>query len=258
MIIKSSQKLNEYKEATSISTKILRQLYDFIEIGRTGLQVDKLADSLCQKHQVKSAFKGVKSGKNIYQYTTCISVNDTIVHGIPSSRKFCAGDVIKVDFGIIYKGLYTDHCFTVGLKELTKQDKNLITTAHKAILKATRQAIVGKTTGDLGFIMEKIANKSGFNTIKDFVGHGIGYSLHEPPQLAAFGDQHSGVTLQEGMLLCVEAQLVPGSNEIRYSSDGWTVKTKDGGKSAMFEFMVVVRKKQPLILTPTMDWPIVK
>ncbi len=256
MIIKSKSELQKYNKAAQLSTKILKELYDNIKIGVNSLDIEKIAQELCKKNKVKSAFMGVGAVNNKYKYATCISVNDAVVHGIPTNRKFRKGDIVKVDFGIIYQGLYTDHCFTIGLGPLSKKELKLIKTAKKAVLNASRKAIVGKTVGDLGYIMNSIARTAGFDTVKEFVGHGIGHSLHEPPQIYSFGNKYEGIVLEENMVLCVEAQLVEGSDQVYIEKDGWTVKTVDQGKSAMFEFMVVVEKASSRILTPTMNWPI--
>ncbi len=256
MIIKNTQQLKKYQEAGKLSAKILGQLRQAVKKGVTPLEVDQLADELCAQHQVKPCFKGVGPRDNAYKYATCIAVNDTVVHGIPDDRPFEDGDVVKVDFGINYQGLNTDHCFTVGVGEVSAEDVNLIKTAKKAIQKAAHKAVVGKTTGDLGHIMEKESLKQGFNVAKEFVGHGIGHSLHENPQIPAYGKPGSGSVLKRGMVLCVEAQIIAGRDDIFVERDGWTVKTVDGSKVAMFEYMVVVQPKKPLFLTPTLDWPI--
>lgn len=257
MIIQNDEQLAIYKKAGQISTQILDKLRQAIVPGKTALEVDQLADELCKKHQVRPNFKGQGSPSNPYKHATCISVNDTVVHGIPDKRQFQPGDVVKLDFGIEYMGLNTDHCFTVGVGELKDKDHRLVTTARKAIQKAASLAIVGNQTGDLGFAMQTIANQAGMTTAKEFVGHGIGKTLHDKPQIPAYGQPATGFVLQKGMVLCVEAQVLAGKDDVYIESDGWTVKTVDGKNAAMFEYMVVVQEKKPLYLTPTLDWPIV-
>ncbi len=257
MIIKDDQTLKDYKQAGKISTEILGQLREKIAVGVTALEVDQLADQLCQDHDVIPNFKGVGQPNNKYQHTTCISVNDTVVHGIPNSRKFQKGDVVKVDFGIEYKGLNTDHCFTVGIGSVKPRDLKLIKSARTGIQAAAKKAVVGNYIGDLGYIMQTEANQQGFTVAKEFVGHGIGWTLHDDPQIPAFGQPRSGKKLKQGMVLCVEAQFLAGGDSVYIEDDGWTVKTIDRANSAMFEYMVVVQEKEPVFLTPTLDWPII-
>jgi methionyl aminopeptidase len=257
VIIKTSQQLAQYQQAAKISTEILEQLRLAIKAGVTALEVDALADRLCKQYKVSPNFKGVGPKKNKYQHATCISVNDTVVHGIPDDRIFKKGDLVKVDFGIEYQGLNTDHCFTVGVEQLSPADEKLVRVAKKAVQKACKKAIVANTTGDLGYTMQTVAETAGFSVVREFIGHGIGHSLHEDPQIPAYGSPRSGTRLIEGQVICVEAQIVAGDRRIRIEKDAWTVKTADGSKAAMFEYMLVVGKKKPIYLTKTLDWPII-
>ncbi|HEX9817950.1 MAG TPA: type I methionyl aminopeptidase [Patescibacteria group bacterium] len=256
MIISSAKQLKQYRTAAKISTEILWQLHQKTAKGVTPLEIDALADRLCRQHNVRPNFKGVGSPQNPYQHATCISVNDTVVHGIPQDVPLMDGDLVKVDFGIEYEGLNTDHCFTIGIGELTNTDTRLLTIGRSAVLAAAKNAIAGKQTGDLGNIMETTARKNGFSVTKQYVGHGIGRSLHEEPQLPAWGKPGTGTKLMKGMVLCVEAQLLAGGDEVYVAPDGWSVKTQDGGRAVMFEFMVIVDSSKSEILTQTMAWPL--
>jgi methionyl aminopeptidase len=256
MIIKNKLELVKYQKIADLSTKILKQLKDAIKIGITPLEVDQLAFKLIKENKARAAFYKVKGTTKEYQHATCISVNDTVVHGIPDNSPFESGDVIKLDFGIIKDNLYTDHCFTVGLGDVSEKDKKLINITKEAVQQAAKKAVVGNTTGDLGYTMQSVAEKSGFSIAKEFVGHGIGKTMHDFPQVPDYGVEKSGVKLEKGMVLCVEAQVIAGSNNIYIEKDGWTAKTVDHSKSAMFEYMVVVGEKKPVFLTKTLDWPI--
>lgn len=257
MIINSQTQLATYKKATQISKEILSQLRDVIAPGTYPIELDKLAGELCQKNGVVSSFKGVKNGGLTYGFNSCISVNDEILHGIPShDRKIQSGDLVKIDFGIIYQGFYTDHCFTVGVGKITAEDKRLLEVSKKSVLNAVKLAKPGHSTGDLGHAMHSTAYKAGFDTLKQYVGHGIGLSLHENPEIPAFGKAGTGQKLQKNMIVCVECQVVTGSDQVYIEKNGWTVKTNDGGKGSMFEYMVRVDKR-PEILTTTQDWPLV-
>ena len=258
MIIRSDKELKQYKEAGKKSTKILRQLFDACKEGVTSAEIDALADKICRAEGVKPSFRGVGPKNNQYKWATCISVNDTVVHGIPDDRPFKKGDLVKVDFGIIDKsGLFTDHCFTKSIGEPNEEDLELMKVTRKAIQAAAKKAIVGNKIGDLSYTMQSIVEAAGFSVAKEFVGHGIGRGLHDEPQIPAWGIPHTGRSLEDGMVLCVEAQVMASENDDLYiDSDGWTVKSEDGAKAAMFEYMVVVKKGKPVFLTPTMDWPL--
>lgn len=254
MIITNHHDLVNYQRAGALSTQILRELKLAVKPGILPIEIDRLAESLCRKNQVKPAFKGVYPA-NPYQYSTCISVNDVIVHGIPSqTEKLKAGDVVKVDFGLVYQGLYTDHCFTVAVGQFTPASKSLVTAARDAVAAAIPLAIAGNTTGDLGNRMQTIAQNNGFDVLKQYTGHSIGRTLHDPPAIPAFGEKKTGTLLEKNLVLCLEAQVVTGSDQVKVADDGWSVKTIDGGLSAMFEYMVIVGEKQPILLTPTLDW----
>lgn len=254
MIITNQHTLKLYQKAGDLSTKILSELKDAVKPGVLPIKIDQLAESLCQKNNVRPAFKGVNPG-NPYRYSTCISVNDVVVHGMPGKVKpIQIGDVIKVDFGLVYQGLYTDHCFTVVVGKFTPLIKKLVTVARDAVQAAIPLAVSANTTGDLGYAMQSKTESAGFNVLKQYTGHGIGRTLHDGPAIPAHGQRKTGTPLEKNQVLCLEAQVVTGSDQVTVAGDGWSVKTIDGGLSAMFEYMVVVGEKRPILLTPTLDW----
>lgn len=249
-IITSEEDYKILKEATAISVKILKQLRDAVEIGVKASEIDDLALQLCEENGVKPAFNGVEGVIIPFPGNICISTNDEILHTIPSNKRtFVDGDVVKLDFGIIYKGFYTDHCVTKGLGELSKDDAALIKTAKLCVETALKNAVVGKTIGDISSVMQNICELSGFDFVTTYCGHGIGKSLHLAPEIPSYGEPGQGERLVEGMVLCIENQITIGEADLKMSSDGWTLKTIDGTKGAMFEHMVIVRKGQPEVLT---------
>lgn len=257
MIINSDHQLAKYQEIGKKSTEILWQLWQATIEGATPVEIDKLAEKLCQKNNVVPAFKGVGSRKNPYKYVTCIGINDGVVHGIPTDIPLVQGDMVKVDFGIIEDGFYTDHCFTKAIGQPSEEDLRLMKVARRAVQEAARKAIIGNQVGDLGFTMASVAEKAGFSTVKEFVGHGIGFTMHDEPQIPAWGKVRSGLTLKRGEVLCVEAQTIASKDDGVYmEEDGWTIKSNSGAKAAMFEYMVVVQARKPIFLTPTLDWPL--
>ncbi len=258
MIINSDHQLQRYQEVGRLSTDILWQLWQATVEGVTPLEIDDLAQRLCQKHGVIPAFKGVGSKKNPYRHTTCISVNDAVVHGIPNDVPLAAGDLVKVDFGLISEdGFYTDHCFTKAIGEPSPEDLRLLKVARRSVLDAARKAIVGNQVGDLGFTMQQAVEQAGFRTVKEFVGHGIGFTMHDEPQIPAWGQVRNGQTLKRGQVLCIESQVIASTDDGVYlDEDGWTIRSNSGAKAAMFEFMVVVGERKATILTPTQEWPL--
>lgn len=258
MIINSDHQLAKYQEIGKLSTQILWQLWQATIEGAKPIEIDSLAERLCQKNGVKAAFKGVGSRKNPYRWTTCISVNDTVVHGIPSDIPLEKGDLVKVDFGMISPdGFYTDHCFTKAIGEPSEEDLKLMKVSRSAIQESARLAIASNKVGDLGNRMQSVAEREGFSTVKEFVGHGIGFTMHDEPQIPAWGQAHKGLTLKRGQVLCVEAQVIASEDDgVFMEEDGWTIKSNSGAKAVMFEYMVVVGEKKPTFLTPTLDWPL--
>lgn len=239
--------------------EILREMYEMTKPGVLPIEIDQKADHLCKKYNVKSSFFGVPGHRSPYSYNSCISLNDEAVHGIPSStRQIQPGDLVKLDFGIISQSYVTDHCVTVGITKVKNKDYKLLEVGKQAVLYGVAQAKTGQTAGDIGYAIESTARAHKFDTIKHYIGHGIGHKLHEEPEVPATGHPKSGATLKEGQVLCIEAQIVAGKPSISMDTDGWTVRTKDGKNAVMFEYMTIVRDGEPEILTDTRDWPLVK
>lgn len=249
-IFTDPQDVQTIREAGKISAGILKELKDSVVEGVSAKDIDDLAVRLCKDNNVKPAFKGVPGITYPFPNSVCVCVNDEVLHGIPSPEKiFKKGDVVKVDFGIIHKGFYTDHCVTVGIEPLSTKLQQLISTAKLCVDTAVKEAVVGKHVGDISFALQSVAELAGFNFVTTYCGHGIGKSLHEAPEVLSYGKRGSGVRLEEGMVLCIENQLTTGSAELEFNEDDWTLKTIDKSYGAMFEHMVMVREGSPEILT---------
>ena len=253
MILTKPKEEKELRKACDISLAILKQLGEELREGVTGLELDREAGFLCKKYKVKSAFKRVKG----YNFNTCISVNDVAVHGVPKDVPFKKGDLVSIDFGIYYRNIYTDHCWTWSVGEPNEENKKLLNAGRTAVENAVSKAVVGNRTGDLGYEMEKEAKRNGYNTLRMFVGHGIGKTLHDEPEILAYGKKGTGEFLEDGMVICVECQVVDDVSDVVIDDDGWSARTVNGGNSVMFEYMVIVRDKKPEILTDTRDWGVV-
>jgi methionyl aminopeptidase len=259
MILKNQEDKKTLRRATEISTTIVKTLSEGLAPGVYPAEIEKYCWDLCKKYEVEPAFYGVTQTGNAPFPSSCnISVNDEILHAIPSAtRKLKVGDVVKVDFGAKYKGFYTDQCFTFIIAKPKPEDTKLVRTAKLATENTVELAIIGAKTGDLGHSMQSIAEMSGYEILKNYVGHGIGKRLWEDPQIPAYGTPGKGQKLEKDMVICVECQLVEGTDETFISEDGWTIKTENGANGAMFEYMVIVGKDRPEILTPMQNWEIV-
>jgi methionyl aminopeptidase len=249
-IIKNEVEYQIVKEATSISVGILKKIKEATKIGANAAELDELAGELCKEMNVKPSFKGVRGVKGPYENNICISTNDEILHTIPrADRIFKSGDLVKLDFGIIHRGFYTDHCITVGLGKLTDEEQKLLETGELCIETAINQAIKGNTVGDISNALQTVAETAGFNYVTSYVGHGIGRSLHLAPEIPSYGLKGSGAKLNNGMILCIENQITIGSSTLKMDDDGWTLRTKDGSKGVMFEHMVLVKGDTTEVLT---------
>lgn len=259
MIIKNSTQRHQYFKACEISVAILKKLYDMVEIGVVPIEIDKAAGQLCREYGVEPAFFNVQGKKGIYGYNTCIQVNDVAVHGIPDAHNpIESGDLVSIDFGIIYEGFFTDHCVTVGVGEVSAEDLKLLHTGRESVYNATKKAITGNHAGDIGYILESEARNEGFDTLKEYIGHGIGNSLHDQPEIPAYGQPGEGEILRRGEVICVESQVVAGEAKVKTDADGWTTRTRDGKNAVMFEFMVFVDNTKSIVMTPTQNWPLTK
>lgn len=257
-IAKKPELRSKLLKAADTTTLILKDVFDALHVGVAADELNELTGSLCHKYNVLPSFYGVPGSKNPFNYNLCISVNDVVLHGIPhKSLKFKSADVVKLDFGIIQDQVYTDQCVTVVLEPAKKEDLKLVEVSKMAVLSGVSKAKTGNFTNDIGTTIHALTQMAGFDVLKEFVGHGIGSSLHEPPEVAAYNNPYSNTRLQTGDVICVEAQVVAGSDDVIIAEDGWSVVTKDGKNGAMFEYMVIVGEN-PENITNTLDWPLAK
>lgn len=255
MILKNKHQRQKYFQLAELSTQILKKLVDSIAVGVTGEQIDELAWQLCRLHQVKPSFASVKGKRgDEYGHATCIGVNEVVVHGKPTPVAFQTGDLVTIDFGITDGELVTDQAHTVGIGPVSELDAELLIAGQQAVWRAVQHVKQGVRVGTLGATMSAVADQAGFQVVREYVGHGIGTTLHDDPEIPAWGEADTGYVLQKGEVICVEAQLVAGSNKLKTLSDDWTVVTQDGSNSVMFEYMVEVGKNRPLVLTPHGRW----
>jgi methionyl aminopeptidase len=223
----------------------LREIADAAKPGVTTKELDQIAEKRCKEFGVKPAFKGYHG----YPACLCVSINEQVVHGIPSTRTLKSGDIIGIDFGVIHDGYYGDSAVTVGVGKISQEAQKLLDVTREGLLQGIEQARVGNRLFDISHAVQKYVEAHGFSVVREFVGHGIGRSLHEEPQVPNYGPKGKGVPLKEGMVLAIEPMINVGGHGVRVEPDGWTAVTIDGSLSAHFEHTIAITKDGPEILT---------
>ena len=250
IMLKSKEELEVMRAANRIVATILARLKDMVRPGVTTGELDRVAEELIREHGAQPAFKGYQVGDQTFPRCVCISINDEIVHGIPSDRRVLReGDIVGLDFGVRYQGFYGDSAVTVPVGAPSSEDERLIRTTREALAAGIDQARVGNRMGSLSAAIQRHAEGAGFSVVRDFVGHGIGRRLHEEPQVPNYGSPDRGIRLRAGMVLAIEPMVNAGRAEVRIKDDGWTAVTEDGTRSAHFEHSVAVTDAGPEILS---------
>lgn len=251
MSIKTQREIDLMRESCRIVADVLRLLRKYIKPGVSAYELDKIAEDFILSQGAKPAFKGYGFNKrNLFPSTICVSIDNEVVHGIPTRDKILKeGQIVSIDVGVVKNGYYGDAAKTFTVGEVSSEKKRLVEVAEKALYLGIEQAIEGNRLFDIGYAIQSYVESQGFSVVRDLVGHGIGRSLHEEPPVPNFGQKGKGIKLQEGMTLAIEPMVNAGSWQIYFGSDGWTVYTFDGLPSAHFEHTIVVRKEEPEILT---------
>ena len=247
--LKSAREIEVMRRANVIVAEVLQELKQQVVPGVTTLDLDAIAEEMTLKKGAIPAFKGYNVAGRIYPRSLCASVNEEIVHGIPSKRALREGDIIGLDYGVIYEGFYGDSAITVGVGQVSEQAQRLMDVTRRSLYEGIEQLREGKRLGDLGAVVQKIAEDAGFSVVRAFVGHGIGKRLHEEPPVPNYGEPDRGLRLREGMVLAIEPMVNAGSHEVEIKEDGWTAVTKDGSLAAHFEHSVAITKNGPFILS---------
>ena len=231
--------------ANRIVAEILEGVKEKVQPGIETRELDELAEELCRKHKVQPAFKGYRG----YPRSLCVSVNEEVVHGIPGPRRLKAGDLVSLDFGVKYDGYYGDAAITVGVGEVSAKARALMEATEKSLYAGIAAVKAGKRLSDISHAVQTVVEGAGFGVIREFVGHGIGRSLHEDPQIANFGPPDRGPTMQVGMTFAIEPMTSMGAWQVRILQDGWTAVTQDGSCAAHFEHSVALTENGVLILS---------
>jgi methionyl aminopeptidase len=245
VILKLPDEIEKLRTSNLIVAEILSELRERVRPGVTTSGLNSCCEEFCRKKRVKPAFKGYRG----YPFALCTSVNGEVVHGMPSDRPLVSGDILSLDFGVNYNGYYGDAAITVPVGAVSDEAKRLLKVTEVGLYDAIRQARAGNRLGDVSAAVQKRVESAGFSVVRDFVGHGIGKSLHEDPQIPNYGIRGRGIELKPGMVLAIEPMVNEGSYEVQVLPDGWTVVTKDGKLSAHFEHSVAVTENGPDILS---------
>ncbi|MBC7349855.1 MAG: type I methionyl aminopeptidase [Candidatus Aminicenantes bacterium] len=236
IIYKSEAEIEMMRQSSQIVARILSELKDMIRPGLETRELDKYAESRARELGAVPAFKGYRG----YPSSLCVSVNEEIVHGIPSSRRLQEGDIVSLDFGVVYEGFYGDAALTVPVGQVSELALRLIEVAKSAFYRGLEKLKVGNRLSDVSAAIQQEVEKAGFSVIRAFVGHGIGRSLHEEPQLPNFGLPGHGPRLKKGLTLAIEPMIAAGHWEVEVLNDGWTATTQDRSLSAHYEHTVAL------------------
>ncbi len=248
--IKTAKEIELIAEGGKLLRDVLHSTVKLVRPGITTQELSDFADREIRKVGGVPSFIGYGEKGNPFPAALCTSVNDVIVHGIPGKEVLADGDIIGLDIGMVYKGFFTDTAITVSVGDNVDEKKQkLIDTTKKALELGIQQAVIGNRTGDIGAAVQTYAEKQGFSIVRDLVGHGVGYDVHEDPQVPNYGKKGTGAKLIEGMVLAVEPMLCAGTYHVYFDPDGWTIRTEDGGLSAHFEHTIAITKKGPRVLT---------
>jgi len=244
-LIRSADEIARIRAAALVVHDVLAEIERMVAPGLTTGEIDRLAEARLEERGALPAFKGYHG----FPASICISVNDEVVHGIPSRRRLEAGDIVSLDFGAVVDGWYGDAAVTVAVGRVDAGALRLVETTREALARAVDAARPGGRVGDIGAAVQRFVEGRGLAVVRDFVGHGIGQSLHEPPHVPNFGTPGTGPLLREGMVLAIEPMVTAGGPEVVTREDGWTAVTADGSLAAHFEHTVAVTSAGPLVLS---------
>lgn len=243
---KTQDELNLIRKSSLLVSDTLAMIAGIIRPGMTTLMLDQQAEAFIRDKGGKPSFKGYKG----YKHTLCISINDQVVHGIPSAREIKDGDVVSVDCGAFMNGFHGDSAFTFLVGEVSLEAVNLARVTRACVYKGIEMAVVGNRVGDISFAIQQYAEQiNGYGVVRELVGHGIGKSLHEEPEVPNFGARGRGPKLLEGMTFAIEPMINLGTRNVVQEDDGWTIRTKDGKISCHFEHTVAVMKGKAEVMS---------
>jgi len=245
IVLKNKDEIKKLHECNKIVLEVLDEVEMRIKSGVSTAELDELATIETIKRGARPAFKGYRG----YPKSLCTSINNEVIHGIPSSdRKLIDGDIIGIDYGVFFNGFYGDSARTVKVGNISYIAEKLIDTARRALLTAIDVAIAGNRIGDISSTIQEVVESESFSVVRDFVGHGIGRELHEDPQVPNYGKRGTGIRLKAGMVLAIEPMINVGKSDVFIEKNGWTATTSDGSLSAHYEYSVAIDDNKSVIL----------
>jgi methionyl aminopeptidase len=246
IFLKTNEEIEKMRVASARAMEILLYLKDFVKVGTKTIDLENVCEEKIEEAgNIKAAFKGY----NGFPYCLCISVNDEVVHGMPSDRQLKENDIVSIDFGILYEGYYGDVAVTYAVGDISKATRKLLDVTQNALYRGIDEVREGNRLYDISHAIQEFVEGERFSVVKEFVGHGIGRSLHEDPQLPNYGVKGTGLRLKAGMVFAIEPMVSMGKSEVYIKENGWTAATKDGSLSAHFEHTVAVTGNGPVILS---------
>lgn len=246
MEFKVKENIENMKKGGKILAQVFKELEEYIQEGFSTYELSRKAEELIYKYRAKPAFKGYRG----YPEVICVSINEEIVHGIPrKDRRLKKGDIVSIDIGLEYNGFYVDSAKTYSIGEISPLVLKLIEVTESALWKGIEKARVGNCLSDISWAIQEYVERNGFSIIRDFMGHGIGRNLHEPPSVPNFGPPGQGPILVEGLALAIEPMVSVGDYKVKILDDGWTAVTLDGSLSAHFEHTIIITGNGPEVLT---------
>jgi len=245
VILKLPEEIERARASNRIVAEVLSRLREKVKPGVKTKDLDKFAEEIAEKRGARPAFKGYHG----YPHSLCVSINEVVVHGMPSERVLEEGDIVGLDFGVFYQGFFGDATVTLPVGKVTAKALRLMQVTEQSLYAGIAQAREGNRLGDISAAVQSVVEEAGYSVVRDFVGHGIGKDLHEEPQIPNFGQKGRGIELKKGMILAIEPMVNEGKYKVQVLPDGWTVVTKDGSLSAHFEHSIAVTEHGPDILS---------
>lgn len=245
LYLKTDEEVGFLRDSNMLVSKTLAEVARAIKPGVTTLYLDTIAENFIRDHGAVPAFKGYGGFPN----TLCTSVNDEVVHGIPSDYILREGDILSVDCGVILNGWYGDSAYTFAVGTIKDEVRRLLDFTRASLEEGVKAAVAGNRVGDISSAVQTMAESGGYSVVRELVGHGLGKKLHEQPEVANWGRKGTGSKLEKGLVICIEPMINAGKKETLQMRDGWTIKTADGSPSAHFEYAVAVDKGKADVLT---------
>jgi methionyl aminopeptidase len=245
VLLKTDEEIELLRISNELVGKTLGEVAKFMKPGVSTIYIDRIAEEFIRDNDAIPAFLGYRGFPN----SLCISVNDQVVHGIPSEYQFKDGDIVSVDCGVVKNGFVGDSAYTFTIGEVDENVRLLLKRTKESLYKGIEKAVIGNRVGDIGYAIQSYTESFGYSVVRELVGHGVGRKLHEGPEVPNFGKRGRGMKLQHGMVIAIEPMINMGVKDVRQSKDGWTISTKDGKPSAHFEHSVAVGKTKADILS---------